>query len=61
MQWVLPHAAHSLLLVKAAALFATIAVAGAVFFGVAFMLRIEELDDVAAMARRKFGRFTKRA
>ena len=37
-----------------------IGVAGAVFFAVAFVLRIEELDDVAAMARRKLGRFVKK-
>jgi putative peptidoglycan lipid II flippase len=60
-QWVLPLAAHSLLLVRAGALFVTIAVAGAVFFAAAFALRIEELDDVAAMAKRKLGRFAKRA
>ena len=61
MQWVLPLAAQAILVVKAGALFATIAVAGAVFFAVAFALRIEELDDVAAMAKRKLGRFAKRA
>ena len=59
--WVLPVAAHAGLVEKAAALFATIGVAGAAFFAVAFMLRIEELDDVAAMAKRKLGRFVKRA
>ncbi len=41
-------------------LFATIAVAATVFFGAAMLLRIEELDDVAALARRKLGRFVKR-
>ena len=61
LRWVLPVAAHAGLLGKAMALFAAIGVAGAVFFAVAFLLRIEELDDVAAMARRKLGRFVKRA
>ncbi len=61
MQWVLPHAAQAILLIKAGALFGTIAVAGAVFFAIAFALRIEELDDVAAMAKRKLGRFTRKA
>ncbi len=59
--WVLPLAGQAGLAGKAGALFATIAVAGAAFFGVAFFLRIEELDEVAAMVRRKLGRFAKRA
>ena len=59
MRWVLPAAAHAILVAKAAALFAVIGVAGAAFFAVAFVLRIEELDDVAAMAKRKLGRFLK--
>ena len=59
LRWVLPVAAHAGVVGKAGALFATIGVAGAAFFAVAFMLRIEELDDVAAMARRKLGRFVK--
>jgi putative peptidoglycan lipid II flippase len=60
-QWLLPIAAHAMLLVRAVALFATIGVAAAAFFAVAYALRIEELDDVAAMVRRKLGRFAKRA
>ena len=59
MQWALPVAAHMVLVMRAAALFAVIGVAGAAFFAVAFLLRIEELDDVAAMAKRKLGRFAK--
>ncbi len=59
MQWALPVAAHTVLVVRAAALFAVIGVAGAAFFAVAFLLRIEELDDVAALAKRKLGRFVK--
>ncbi len=61
LRWALPVAAHVGVAGKAVALFATIGVAGAAFFAVAFLLRIEELDDVAAMVRRKLGRFTKRA
>ena len=60
LRWVLPVAAHAGVVGKAGALFAAIGVAGAVFFAVAFLLRIEELDDVAAMARRKLGRFVKK-
>ena len=60
LRWALPVAAHWGLVGKAAALFATIGVAGAAFFAVAFLLRIEELDDVAAMAKRKLGRFARK-
>ncbi|MCE9612124.1 MAG: murein biosynthesis integral membrane protein MurJ [Chthoniobacter sp.] len=60
-QWVLPVAAQAILLVRAGALLATIAAAAVAFFGVAFFLRIEELDDVSAMVRRKLGRGAKRA
>ena len=60
LRWALPVAAHWGLVGKAAALFATIAIAGAAFFAVAFLLRIEELDDVAAMAKRKLGRFARK-
>jgi hypothetical protein len=58
---VLPLAGQAGLAGKAGALFATIALAGAAFFGVAFRLRIEELDDVAAMLKRKLGRSAQRA
>jgi putative peptidoglycan lipid II flippase len=61
MQWVLPGVAHALLALRAAALFATIGAAGAVFFLVALLLGIEELDDVTQIARRKLGRRAKRA
>ncbi len=55
LHWALPLAAGTVLPVRAGALLATIAVAGAVFFAVAYLLRIEELDDVAALVRRKLG------
>ena len=60
LRWVLPVAAHAGVVGKAGALFTAIGVAGAVFFGVAFLLHIEELDDVAAMVKRKLGRFVKK-
>ena len=44
------------LFVRIAFLLGTIAVAGAAFFATAFLLRIEELDDLAALVRRKLGR-----
>ena len=43
----------------AAMITGTIIAAGTVFFGIAMMLRIEELDDVTAMVRRKLRRFSK--
>ncbi|HYR58725.1 MAG TPA: lipid II flippase MurJ, partial [Chthoniobacteraceae bacterium] len=46
---------------RLALLLAVIAVAAGAFFGTALLLRIEELDDVAAIVRRKFGRFARRA
>ena len=58
--WVLPLAGHGGLAGKVLALLVTITVAGAAFFGVAFFLGIEELDDVAAIVMRKLGRFAKR-
>jgi putative peptidoglycan lipid II flippase len=59
-QWLLGDWRHSGLLVRILLLFITIGVAAAAFFGVALLLRIEELDDVAALARRKLGRFVRR-
>jgi putative peptidoglycan lipid II flippase len=47
-------------LLKIAALMGTIGVAGAVYFVAALALRIEELDEVTALAKRKLGRFAKR-
>jgi putative peptidoglycan lipid II flippase len=41
---------------KLAILFATIAVAGAGFFGAAFLLRISEVQDIIDVFRRKVGR-----
>lgn len=45
---------------RAVLLGATITVAGAVFFATAMLLRIEELDDVTVLVRRRLGRFVKR-
>ena len=45
---------------KASALLGVIGVAGAAYFGVAMLLRISELEDVSALAKRKLGRFAKR-
>lgn len=59
-QWLFSGWAHEGLVLRVVLLMGTIAVAAAVFFGVALVLRIEELDDVAAMAKRKLGRFVKR-
>ena len=43
---------------KVAGLTMTIAAAGAVFFGTAYLLRIAEVHDVVALAKRKLGRST---
>lgn len=43
-------------LAKAGSLFATIASGGAVFFASAMLMRVEELDDVAALVKRKLRR-----
>jgi putative peptidoglycan lipid II flippase len=58
--WLLAGWTHQGFLLRVALLLVTIAVAATAFFAVALMLRIEELDDVAAMAKRKLGRFVKR-
>jgi putative peptidoglycan lipid II flippase len=58
--WLMAGWAHEGFLLRMVLLLATISVAGGAFFAVALLLRIEELDDVAAMARRKLGRFAKR-
>ena len=47
---------HYGVILRAASLFTVIAIAGAAFFGVAMMLRVEELDDVARLVKRKLGR-----
>jgi len=44
------------LALRIVALLGTIAVAGLAFFGTAFALRIQELDDLAALVRRKLKR-----
>jgi putative peptidoglycan lipid II flippase len=59
--WMMEHWQHFGIVIRAGLLATVIAVAAAVFFGVALALRIEELDDVAAMAKRKLGRFARRA
>ena len=58
--WLMAGWAHEGFLMRTVLLIVTIAVAGVAFFAVALLLRIEELDDVAAMAKRKLGRFAKR-
>jgi putative peptidoglycan lipid II flippase len=58
--WMMAHWHHYGIIIRAALLASVITIAGAVFFAVALVLRIEELDDVASMAKRKLGRFAKR-
>lgn len=58
--WLLAGWTHEGFLLRVVLLMAIIAVAATTFFGVALLLRIEELDDVVAMAKRKLGRFAKR-
>ena len=58
--WMMAHWQHYGLIVRAALLAVVITVAGGAYFAVALALRIEELDDVAAIAKRKLGRFAKR-
>jgi putative peptidoglycan lipid II flippase len=60
-RWLLANWATMHFLSHLVLLLATIAVAGGVFFATALLLRIEELDDVARLVRRKLGRFAKRA
>ncbi len=58
--WLLAGWPHFGLALRTLSLCATIAVAGGVFFAVALLLRIAELDDVAALVRRKLTRRTVR-
>jgi len=58
--WLLAGWRQEGFLLRVLLLFVTIAVAAGAFFGVALLLRIEELDDVAAIARRKLGRLARR-
>lgn len=60
-QTVLANWSHYSFVFRAGALLATIAVAAALFFGVAMLLRLEELEDVSAVVKRKLGRFVKRS
>jgi len=59
--WVLGDWQQWRIFLKIGALFATIGVAGVAYFLVALALRVEELDEVTALAKRKLGRFTKKA
>ena len=45
---------------RAALLLGTIAVAAGAFFGTALLLRVEELEDIAGLVKRKLGRLAKR-
>jgi len=54
--WILLPAIHHGLALRASLLMGSITTAAAVFFGVALVLKIEELDDLAAVVRRKLGR-----
>ena len=58
--WVLAGWTGKQFWILAPLLFVTIAVAAAVFFGVALLLRVPELEDVTTMVKRKLARFTKR-
>jgi putative peptidoglycan lipid II flippase len=60
LRWMLADWAHQSFLLHVILLFLLIGLAAAAFFAVAFLLRIEELDDVAAMAKRELGKFAKR-
>jgi putative peptidoglycan lipid II flippase len=55
--FVIGTAAHHGLLIRAAALLATIGVAGALFFGAALMFKLEEIDEIALLFKRRLGRF----
>jgi putative peptidoglycan lipid II flippase len=52
---------HWSIVLKVGALLTTIGVGAGAYFLVALALRIEELDEVTALLKRKLGRFTKRA
>ena len=54
--WLLPAWPQFGLALRIASLLGIIAVAGAAFFATAFLLRIEELDDLVALVRRKLAR-----
>jgi len=58
--WVLGGWKHWSIFMKIGALLGTIGIAGAVYFVAALVLRIEELDEVTALAKRKLGRFAKK-
>jgi len=59
--WVLGGWRHWGVMLKIAGLMGTIGVAAVVYFLAALALKIEELDEVTALAKRKLGRFAKRA
>ena len=58
--WVLGGWKHWGVMLKIAGLMGTIGVAAVVYFLTALALRIQELDEVTALAKRKLGRFAKR-
>ncbi len=58
--WVLGGWKHWGVMLKIAGLMGTIGVAAVVYFLAALALRIQELDEVTALAKRKLGRFAKR-
>jgi putative peptidoglycan lipid II flippase len=55
-RWVLAGWEHLGFPLQAAFLFAVLAVGGAVFFATALILRVEELDDLKALVKRKLRR-----
>jgi putative peptidoglycan lipid II flippase len=57
--WVLVGWKHWGTFLKIGGLMGTIGLAGAVYFVAALALRVEELDEVMALVKRKFGRFAK--
>jgi putative peptidoglycan lipid II flippase len=59
--WVLVDWLNWRVFTKIGALFGTIGVAGVVYFFAALALRIEELDEVTALVKRKLGRLAKKA
>jgi putative peptidoglycan lipid II flippase len=54
--WLLAGWAHFGLILRAASLFTVIAIGGAAFFAVALLLRVEELEDLSRLVKRKLGR-----
>jgi putative peptidoglycan lipid II flippase len=59
--WLFAGWPHLNFALRATYLFATIAIAGAIFFATAMLMRIEELDDLKRLVQRKLGRRGQRA